>query len=242
MRLKLDGQGQVYRSPTELWAATTSRRCPSGYSYPRHSGSLPSVGESFGARDWISPGGWSVPGPSGGCPMTPGSLDFSDRIRSSQLGVRRWIHGFRCPWPVLFRVMWWFTKKEGQRQSDCTPGNHVLTDCTTITNCSGRSTGGGEGASGCRSKTASDHAGGGECRRESVIGGRAGDGVFLMWTPETWGEQMFLSGHFFSVLATGVVGRGTRWPISGSMAWGSSSMVWGGMVRAGGSASRTIGD
>ena len=33
-----------------------------------------------------------------------------------------------------------------------------------------------------------------------------GEGVFLMWTPGTWGEPMFTSGHFFSISATGVVG------------------------------------
>ena len=31
--------------------------------------------------------------------------------------------------------------------------------------------------------------------------------MFLVWTPGTWGEQMFPGGHFFSVLATG----GGRW-------------------------------
>ena len=144
--------------------------------------------------------------------MTPGSLDFSDRIRSSQLGVQRWIHGFRCPWLVSFRVMWWRTGKGGGggRQSDCTPGNHVLPDCTTVTDRSGRSSGGGEGASGCRSKTAIDHARGGEFGTKSVIRGRAGDGLFLVWMHRTWGEQMFPGGHFFSVLATGVVAGGPR--------------------------------
>ena len=69
--------------------------------------------------------------------------------------------------------------------------------------------------------------------------------MFLVWTPGTWGEQMLPGGHFFSVLATGVVGGGPRWPISVGMAWGSSSRVSSGkrgMVRVGGSASRIIGD
>ena len=30
-----------------------------------------------------------------------------------------------------------------------------------------------------------------------------GEGVFLVWTPGTWGEPMFTSGHFFSISATG---------------------------------------
>ena len=69
--------------------------------------------------------------------------------------------------------------------------------------------------------------------------------MFLVWTPGTWGEHMFPGGHLFSVLATGVVGRGAGWPISGSMAWGSSSKASSGkrgIVRTGGSASRTSGD
>ena len=68
--------------------------------------------------------------------------------------------------------------------------------------------------------------------------------MFLVWMPGTWGEQMF-PGHLFSVLATGVVGGCPRWPVSGGIAWGSSSMFsFGkrGMVRVEGSASRTIGD
>ena len=52
-------------------------------------------------------------------------------------------------------------------------------------------------------------------------------------------------GHGVNRSSRGVVGGGTRWLISGGMAWGSSSTVSSGkrgMVRAGGSASRTIGD
>ena len=69
--------------------------------------------------------------------------------------------------------------------------------------------------------------------------------MFLVWMSGTWGEQMFPGVHFFSVLATVVVGGGPRWPISGGMAWGSSNIVSSGkrgVVRVGGLASRIIGD
>ena len=39
-----------------------------------------------------------------GCPVTPGSLGSAGQIHSRQLGVRRWIHGFRCPWLMWSRV------------------------------------------------------------------------------------------------------------------------------------------
>ena len=104
-------------------------------------------------------------------------------------------------------------------QPGCPPGNFVLPDCTSVTGRSGRSSGGGEGASGCWSTTATDHAGGGDCGTKSVIRDGAGDGVFLVWTPGTWGEQMFPGGPFFPVLATGVVGGCPRWPVLGGMAW-----------------------
>ena len=38
---------------------------------------------------------------------------------------------------------------------------------------------------------------------ESSIG--QGASVFLVWTSGTWGEPMFMSGHFLSISATGVV-------------------------------------
>ena len=63
--------GQIYCGPTELWAATSPRQCSSGYANPGESGSLPGVGESFGAEEGVS---------------------------QIQLGARRWIHGFRYPW------------------------------------------------------------------------------------------------------------------------------------------------
>ena len=64
-------------------------------------------------------------------------------------------------------------------------------------------------------------------------------------TPGTWGEQMLPGGHFVSVFTTGLVGGCPRWPIPGGMAWWSSGAVSSGkrgMVRAGESASRIIGD
>ena len=38
------------------------------------------------------------------------------------------------------------------------------------------------------------------------LGEGVGESVFLVWTPVTWGEPMFPSGHFFSISATRVVG------------------------------------
>ena len=65
---KLDGPGQVYCRPTELWPATSPRQCSSGYAHPRDSGSLPSMGESFGAGEGVSPRSWPGPGTFWGCP------------------------------------------------------------------------------------------------------------------------------------------------------------------------------
>ena len=126
---------------------------------------------------------------------------------------------------MSFRVMQWLTENGGggRKQSDCTPGNYVLPNRMTVTDHSGGLSGGGEGASGCRSKAAVVRVRSGERGTKSVI--RAGDGVLLVWTPRTWDEQMFPGGHFFSVLATGMVGGGPGWSISGGMAWGSSSRV-----------------
>ena len=69
--------------------------------------------------------------------------------------------------------------------------------------------------------------------------------VFLVWTPGTWGEQMFTDGHFFSISATRMVGGCEKWPISGvtdGRDWIEIYSGKRGMVRAGGSASRTIRD
>ena len=93
--------------------------------------------------------------------------------------------------------------------------------------------------------TAIGRAGGGDAWTESVIRGGAGDGVFLVWQTGTWGEQMVLGGHFLPVFTTGLVGGHPRWPIPGGMAWWSQGAVSSGkqgMVWAGGSTSRIIGD
>ena len=62
----------------------------------------------------------------------------------------------------------------------------------------------------------------------------------------TWGEPVFAGGHFFSVLVAGLVDGYPRWPISGDTDQWSWNVVYSGkrgmMVRAGGSASRIIGD
>ena len=40
---------------------------------------------------------------------------------SNSLKPASWIHGLRCPWPVLLRVMWWFTGKRGAGGSQIAP-------------------------------------------------------------------------------------------------------------------------
>ena len=70
-------------------------------------------------------------------------------------------------------------------------------------------------------------------------------GVFLMRTSGIWDEPVFAGGHFFSILVDGMVGGCPGWPISGGMDWWNWKVVFSGkrgMVRAVGSASRTIGD
>ena len=98
------------------------------------------------------------------------------------------------------------------------PGNHVLPDCN-VTGRSGGSSGVGEGASGCWNKTTIGRTGGGDYGSKSVVRGGAGDGVFLVWTPGTWGEQMFHGGHFFLVLTTGLVDGYPGFPVPGGMTW-----------------------
>ena len=56
----------------------------------------------------------------------------------------------------------------------------------------------------------------GDWHRKRPLGKGVGEGVFLVWTPGTWSEPMFTSGHFFYISATGVVGGGPEWPISGN--------------------------
>ena len=41
-----------------LWAATSPRQCSYGYANPGDSGSLPGVGESFGAEEGVRPMNW----------------------------------------------------------------------------------------------------------------------------------------------------------------------------------------
>ena len=66
-----------------------------------------------------------------------------------------------------------------------------------------------------------------------------------MWIPGTWGEQKFTNGCFFSLSATRLVGRCEEWPISCVTDAGGWTELYSGkrgMVQAGGSASRIIGD
>ena len=55
----------------------------------------------------------------------------------------------------------------------------------------------------------------GDWRGKRPLGKGVGEGMFLVWTPGTWSELMFTSGHFFSISATGMVGGCPKWPISG---------------------------
>ena len=86
--------------------------------------------------------------------------------------------------------------------------------------------------------------GGERCGKRPISKG-AGEGVFLVRTPGTWGEPVFAGGHFFSVLFAGLVGGCPGWPISNDTDWRTWNVVFSGkrgMARAGGSASRIIGD
>ena len=70
-----------------------------------------------------------------------------------------------------------------------------------------------------------------------------GEGLFLVWMPGIWGALMFTGGHFFPISTTGC--ECPEWPISANMdRWNWHVVCSGkrGMVRAGGSASRIIGD
>ena len=82
------------------------------------------------------------------------------------------------------------------------------------------------------------------CGKRS-LGNGVGECVFLVWTPGTWGELMFAGGHCFSIPTTGVVSGCPEWPISSDTDRWNWNVVYSGkrgMVRAGGSASRIIGD
>ena len=82
------------------------------------------------------------------------------------------------------------------------------------------------------------------CGKRSLSNG-VGEGVFLVRTPGTWGEPVFTSRHFFSVLVAGMVGECPGWPILGDTDRWNWNVVYSGkrgMVRVVGSASRIIGD
>ena len=74
--------------------------------------------------------------------------------------------------------------------------------------------GGREGSFGGGIESIISRVAGTWCRKRP-LGEGVGEGMFLVWTPGTWVEPMFTSGHFFSISATGVVGRFPKWPISG---------------------------
>ena len=69
--------------------------------------------------------------------------------------------------------------------------------------------------------------------------------MFLLWTPGTWGEPMLTDGHFFSLSVGWLVGWCQKWPLpidTDERGWTELYSGKRGMVRAGGSASRIIGD
>ena len=103
-------------------------------------------------------------------------------------------------------------------QSDCPPEYYILTGCTTVTDCSGGSAGGSEGASRGGDEIAIGRAGDGKCGTRS-ISDRAGEAVFLVRTSGTWGEQVFTGEHLFSVLVTRLVSGCAGWPVSGDTDW-----------------------
>ena len=84
-------------------------------------------------------------------------------------------------------------------------GDTALSDCTAATGRPGRQSGRGEGASGRWSTASISRTGCGDGRTEPGIGGRAGDGVFLVWPSGAWGEPMLPGGHL-SVSTAGLVG------------------------------------
>ena len=115
---------------------------------------------------------------------------------------------------MSFRATFGLNGRWEWRQSACSPGSHILTGGTTITDCSGGPAGGCEGTSGGGDGIVISRAGGGRCGKRSLSNG-VSEGVFLVRTPGTWGEPVFAGGHFFSVLVAGLVGRCPGWPISG---------------------------
>ena len=76
-------------------------------------------------------------------------------------------------------------------------------------------------------------------------GGSPGAGVGSSVFPRTWGEPMLTDGHFFSLSVGWLVGWCQKWPLSSATdehGWTELYPGKRGMVRAGGSASRIIGD
>ena len=129
-------------------------------------------------------------------------------------------------------------------QSACSPVSHILTGDTTVMNYSGRPAGGCEDNSGGGDGIGICRAGGERCGKRSLSDG-VGEGVFLVRTTGTWGEPVFAGGHFFSVHVAGLVGECPEWPVSGDTDGWNWSVIYSGkrgMVWAGVSASRTIGD
>ena len=58
----------------------------------------------------------------------------------------------------------------------------------------------------------------GDIGTESSVGGRAGDGVFFVWSSGAQSESMFPGEYFVSIFAIGLGGYYPGWPMSGGMA------------------------
>ena len=107
------------------------------------------------------------------------------------------------------------------------PGSHILTGDKIIADCSGGPADGCEGNSRGGTGIIISCADGRRCGKRS-LSNVAGEGVFLMRTPGTWGEPMFTGEQFFSVLVAGLVGGCPGWPISSDTDWRDWNVLYSG--------------
>ena len=83
-------------------------------------------------------------------------------------------------------------------------GSHILIGNTTVAYGTGRLTDGRKTSSGGGVESIVSHVAG-TWHGNRPPGEGVGEGVFLVWTQGTWGEQMFTGEHFFSISATRIV-------------------------------------
>ena len=133
-------------------------------------------------------------------------------------------------WLVSFRAKFWIQQKVENGDSQLTPLEALSSLVTRLLRTAQES------------RLADGNALGSSSERGHSVMER---GRFLVHTPGTWGEPMFAGGHLFSILAAGLVGGCPGWLISSDTDRRNWNVVYSGkrgMVRAGGSASRIIGD